>query len=295
MVAGVGCSDIRVFSALAPVKLTGLNNDTAESGSVTADELGSGMNHDICAMLDRTDEIRCSEGIIHNDRKSVLMCDLCYSVDIRNITVRISEGFKIDGSGILLDRALYLCQIMCIHKCGLDAILGKCVCQKVVASAVNGLLCYDMTAVCGKSLNGIGDGCRTAGQCQSCGTAFQCCQSLLQHILCGVGQSSVDISRIRKTEAVCCMLTVPEHIGGCLINGDCAGIRSRIRLFLTYVQLKCFESVIAHFLFSFYIFSLLFLYCLLEYPVPILSSPLPEGMKNARGRCGLLPDIRLTG
>jgi len=76
MVAGIGLGDLRIESLCLPVELAGLNDDTAEGCSVSADELGSGMNNDVCSVLDRSDEIRSSEGVIYNNRKSVLMCYL---------------------------------------------------------------------------------------------------------------------------------------------------------------------------------------------------------------------------
>ena len=90
MIAGVGSCDIRILTACLPVKLTGLNNDTAECCTVSADELCSRMNYDICTVLESSEKIRCTEGIVYYYGKSVLMSDLCYSVYIGDIAVRIS-------------------------------------------------------------------------------------------------------------------------------------------------------------------------------------------------------------
>ena len=183
MIAGVGSCDVGILAAFLPVKLTGFHYDTAKSGSMAADELGRGMYHDICAMLDGSEQIRSSESIIYYQGKPVLMSYLCDSVYIGDITVGISKSLQIDRSGVFLYSALNLCQVVCIHESSVDAVLGKGVSQQVVAAAVDGLLCYDVAAVCCKRLNGICDRCRSGSKRQCCAAAFKCSQSLLKYIL----------------------------------------------------------------------------------------------------------------
>ena len=94
-----------------------------------------------------------------------------------------------------------------------------------------------MSAVCRQCLDGIGDG-RSAGRnSQGCSSALKRGNSLLQHVLGGVGQTSVDIARIRQAEAVSGVFAVVEHIGCGLIDRDRSGIRRRIRLLLSHMQL----------------------------------------------------------
>ena len=85
MVTWVWLSDRRIFAACLPIESTTINDHTTKAGAMSSDELGCGMNNDICTMLDRTNQIRCSEGIVDRKRKTMLVCDLCDSIDIRNI------------------------------------------------------------------------------------------------------------------------------------------------------------------------------------------------------------------
>ena len=89
------------------------------------------MNNDISSVLDRSDEIRCTECVINYNGKSVLMRKLSDRIDIRDITVRIAQSLKIDGSCILFESALYFGEIRGIDECRLDSILGECVAKKV--------------------------------------------------------------------------------------------------------------------------------------------------------------------
>ena len=78
-------------------------------------------------MLKWPDQVWCAEGVIDNDRKSVFVCNLGDSVNVRNVTVRVAQCLQIDGSGVFLNSSLNFLQVMCIDKGCLDALLGKCV------------------------------------------------------------------------------------------------------------------------------------------------------------------------
>ena len=63
----------------------------SKSCSVAADKLCCRMYDNICTMLDRTDQIRSTKGIVYDNRNAVFVCNLCDRVNIRNVTVWISE------------------------------------------------------------------------------------------------------------------------------------------------------------------------------------------------------------
>ena len=62
----------------------GINNDAAEGRAVAADELGSRVNNDISAVLNRTDEVRGTESVVDYERQTVLAQIFAISdIDIR--------------------------------------------------------------------------------------------------------------------------------------------------------------------------------------------------------------------
>ena len=144
--------------------------------------------------------------------------------------------------------------------------------QEIIASAVDRFLGYDMAAVCGKRFNGVGDRGGTGRERQRGASAFQGGQALFEHILGGVCQPAVNVARIRKAEPVGSMFAVPEDIGSGLVNRYGPGIGSRIRLFLSNVELQCFEFVVAHFniLLSLYF---IFIRCILFSDQPGYKKP----------------------
>ena len=118
MVAGVGIGDVAELAACLPVELAAVHDDAAQRGAVAADELGGGVNNDICAVLNGTDQVRGAEGVIDDQRQAVLVRDGRNGVDIGDITVGVAQSFQIDRLGVGLDSVLHLGQIVCVHKGG---------------------------------------------------------------------------------------------------------------------------------------------------------------------------------
>ena len=80
------------------------------------------MNNYIRSVLDRSDKIRCSEGVVNNKGYAVCMGYSCCSVYVRYITVRVAESLDIYRPCILLYRTLDLIKIMDICKGRLYAV-----------------------------------------------------------------------------------------------------------------------------------------------------------------------------
>ena len=235
MVAGVRSRDIRVFAARLPVELAGLYDDAAQGRAVAAQELRRRVNHDVSAVLNGTEQIRGTEGVVHNKRKAVTVSDLSDCLNIRKIAVGVTQGLEENGSRVRLDSSLNLNEVSRINEGGGDVVLRKRVLQKVEGSAVDRLLRYDMSAVGCQSLDRVRDRCCAGGNCQCCAAAFKGCHSLLQNALRRVGEASVNVACIRKTEAVCRVLCVVEYICCRLIDRNRSRIGSGVCLFLSYM------------------------------------------------------------
>ena len=235
MVARVRSSDVRVFAAGCPVELAGLNDDAAERRAVAAEELRCGVNDDVSAVLDRTEQVRSSEGVVNYKRKAMAVCDFCNRVYIRKVAVRVAEGLKEDCSRVSLDGILNLFQVSRVNEGSGNIVKRKRVLQKVVGSAVDRLLRYDMTAVSGKCFNRVRDGCCTGSNCKCCAAAFKGCNSFFENALRRVGETAVNVTGICKTETVCCMFCIMEYVSCCLVNRNRSRIGSGVCLFLSYM------------------------------------------------------------
>ena len=244
---------LRKQLACCPVEGSAVHNDAAECCSVAANELGCRVNHDISTKLDRPDQIRSAEGIVNDKRKSVAVCNLCNGFNVRNVRIRIRQRLDVDSSCVLVNCVLNFLQISGIDELRLYSVIRKRMLQQVIGSSVDGLLRDDVLSCMRQGHDRIGNRSGSGSNSQSADAALQCSDSLLQNVLCGVGQSSIDVSGIAKCEAVGCMLCIVENIRGCLVNRNGSGIGCRIGLFLSYVKLFGFkfEFMLAHSLLSF--------------------------------------------
>ena len=116
MVAWVWLCDGCVLTALLPVKLTGIYDNAAQSSTVTADELCSRVNNNVYTVLDWTNQVWSTEGVIYNNRQTMLVCQLGDRIQIRNITVWVAQRFQVDCLGVLLNCILNLFQIVCVNR-----------------------------------------------------------------------------------------------------------------------------------------------------------------------------------
>ena len=195
------------------------------------------MDYNVRAMLNGANQIGCAERVVDNQRQTVGMSDLGNGADVGNITVGVAQGLQIDGLGIGPDCVSDSVQIVGIHESGRYTELRQGVGQQIVAAAIDGLLRYDVFPCLGQGLDGVGDRRRAGSQRQNCHTALQGRETLFQHILGRVGQTSVDIPSIRQSEAGSGMSGVPEHIGSSLVNWHRPGVGGGVRLFLAHMEL----------------------------------------------------------
>ncbi len=88
---------------------------------MAADELGSRVNNDISAVLNRTDEVRGTESVVDYERQTVLVRNLCDSLDIRNIGIRVAESLDVNRLSIVLDGQFFSCastKVVSTPNCG---------------------------------------------------------------------------------------------------------------------------------------------------------------------------------
>ena len=76
--------------ALCPVEFSGIYYKSAQGRTMSADELCCGVYHDVCTVLDRTNQIGSCKGIVHNQGNTMLMSKICPSLNINSISVWIS-------------------------------------------------------------------------------------------------------------------------------------------------------------------------------------------------------------
>ena len=98
-----------------PIEIATVHNHSSQARSMSADKFGGGMNNNIGPVLDRTDQVRCTERIIHYQRNIMTMGHLRHSIDIGNIRIGITERFDIHRFRILPNSRLQRLQVIDIY------------------------------------------------------------------------------------------------------------------------------------------------------------------------------------
>ena len=150
------------------------------------------------------------------------MCYLADAVYIGHRGVGIAEGLNDDGLCVRLESLVHGIEIAGVHDGGSNALRGERVLNEVECATVEVVGSDDVVAILCNVLQGIGDGCGTGGHGQSCNATLKGSHAVFEHTLCGVGQTSVDVTGIAESETVGSMLGAVEHITGGLVDGYCA-------------------------------------------------------------------------
>ena len=95
-----------------PVELAAFHDHAAEGGAVAADELGGGFHNDVGAVLQRAEQVRGGEGVVHDHRQVVLVGDGGDGLEVGQVGVRVAEGLEVDELGVLLDGVLELLRVL---------------------------------------------------------------------------------------------------------------------------------------------------------------------------------------
>ena len=211
---------------------------------MAADELGGGFHNDVGAVLQRAEQVRGGEGVVHDHRQVVLVGDGGDGLEVGQVGVRVAEGLEVDELGVLLDGVLELLRVLGGDEGGGDAVARQGVAQQVEGAAVHVLGCDDVVAGLGDVAHRVFHGGRAGRDGQARGAAFEGRDAVFEHALGGVGQTSVDVARIRQSEAGLGVVEAVEDVAGGLVDRHRAGVGGRVGLLLADVQLQGFETIV---------------------------------------------------
>lgn len=91
VVRGVRLAESGELIVLRPVELACVYDNAAHYSAVAADELGSRMYYYVCAVLDRSEQVRSSEGAVNYQRDTVAVCDLGNGLEVDNVGIGVAE------------------------------------------------------------------------------------------------------------------------------------------------------------------------------------------------------------
>src|SRR6185312_10081486 len=107
--------------AIIPGKLTRFDQYATDGGSMSTDEFGRRMDHDISSMLKRSTEIGCGKGAIHDKWYTSFVGDIGHGSYVQHVTTWIADGFTVEHTCTRRDGTPIIFGIGAIHKNGIDA------------------------------------------------------------------------------------------------------------------------------------------------------------------------------
>ncbi len=121
-----------------PVKIAAVHDCTSYRNSLTVNILCSGMSDNVHSPLERTAIDGCREGIVHNDRDTVVVCNAHKFLQIHHPHSGIGEGLSEKQLGIGSEgRIDLLFGSILIDECHIDAHFLECRAEQVVCPPVN--------------------------------------------------------------------------------------------------------------------------------------------------------------
>ncbi len=195
---------------------------------MAAQIFGQRLHHDVGAKIDRAQQIRRGDGVVHDQRHTVRMRDLRDLFDIGDIAQRIADGLDEHRLGPLVNELFERIRVTVVGEAGLDAELRQRVREKIVGAAIKGARRHDVVAGLGNGLDRVGHRRLAGGQRQCGNAAFQRRNALFQHIGGRVHDAGVDIARRFQIEKIGAMLGAVEGVGHGLVDRHRDRARGRI-------------------------------------------------------------------
>src|ERR1051326_2675316 len=99
-------------------------------------ELGGGINRDVNAVIERTEQNRRENGVVHKDRKLVGVGDIADNLKVRHVVFGIADGFQKHEAGVLVDKLMDLFGMVRVEEPYFDTQLAECLCEKGPGASV---------------------------------------------------------------------------------------------------------------------------------------------------------------
>ena len=103
---------------------------------MTTNELSGRMDHDVGPMLQRTNQIRRAESVVHDEDDAMTMGHLGHTLKVQHVTIGIAESLGVYYFCVGFDGSLKSCEVVYFNDGVGDALCGEGVGYKVIRSAI---------------------------------------------------------------------------------------------------------------------------------------------------------------
>ena len=141
------------------------------------------MYHDVSAVLQRTNQIRCAESVVDDEGDAVLVGYGSHTFKVKHIGIWVTESLGIYYFCVGLDSSFQSLEVVDINYGIGNALRSQRVGNKVVGAAIEVVGSNDMVAILHDVLQGVGDGGSTRGHGQTGYATFKGCDTIFEHAL----------------------------------------------------------------------------------------------------------------
>ncbi len=227
--------------AVVPGEFTAVDDEAADGGAVTADELGERMQHNVGSVIDGTGDIGCGEGVVDHQRNAIFVSDIGDGCDVQDIAARVSDGFAVEQTRFGGDGAPEVLRVVGIDEGEVVAQAAQGDIELREGSAVERTGRNDVATGFGDGGHGQELSSLPARQGQRRHAVFKRSQARFQHVRSRVHYARVNVAELLQGEQARRVRRIVKGERCGLINGNGAGVRGRVGV-VPCVQRACVEA-----------------------------------------------------
>src|SRR5580704_14721341 len=228
VVRGVRLGEHReAVDVLLPREHPAVYDDPAHRGAVTAHELRQRVDDDVGAVFERAQQNRRSDGIVDDQRNSVVVRDVRDCFEIANVPGGIADAFAEERSRIAIDQLLHSGRPIALGEAGGDPELRQHVRKKRMRRPVQLWDGDNIFADAGKVEDRVVERGLSAGYAERADPAFERGDAAFEYVAGWVADPAVAVALDFQVEQRRAMFRAVERVRNRLIdrNGDRLGRR----------------------------------------------------------------------
>ena len=205
-----------------PIKVTAVNNGTADLYGMSVHIFGCGMGNDISTPFKRTAVDWCGEGVVYDKRNFVFVSNFGKFFDIQDYQSRVCNGFCEKDFCVWTEcSGNFLRACIGVNKSTVNAEFFEGNGEKVEGSTIDSGSCDYVVTCLADIKNSVEVGC-LSGRSKNCGnTALQISDFGCYGIICRVLKAGVEVSFCFQIKKLSHFISSIIFISGTLINREC--------------------------------------------------------------------------
>ena len=203
---------------IAPCERSAVDDRAAEGGAVATEKLRQGVHDDIGAKLDRPEQDRRRDSVVHDQRDTMIMGDRRERLEVAQIARRIPDAFAEHRASIVVDELCDGGWPVVRREFDGDAESRQEMCEEGVSGTVQLRYGNDVATRLQQIHDGIMQGRLPTADHQGLEAAFERRDPLFEDLVRRVADSAVPVTLDFEVEQSRSVIGAVERIGNGLID-----------------------------------------------------------------------------